>query len=313
MNVVIQRHLFERAAEIFSGCPLVFHAVKTNNDRALLEEDLLKAIKKNRACAVVVDSKNFSNDFFRALSSPFMIARFGTGIDNLPSDLCKKLNLTISTTKSCAATSTAEHTIACMLSLAKKLASCDAEIKSGKWERPQTIELKGKTLGVLGLGMVGQQVVRIAANGFNMRTLAWVRPEKKQQAKQLVNKCCNDPLELAAQSDVVALHLSLNEETEKTINRDFLQAMKQRSYLINTARAKLIDNQALFEFLSKKKIAGAALDVFEKEPYNKEQKFHTLDNVLLTPHIASNSYEANKRTAKEVIKNLLTFEKSIRS
>ena len=320
MNVVIQRHLYQRAPKIFSDHTghLVFHAVETENDRSLLEKNILEAVKKYHCKAVVIDSKKFSNNFFSALPSPFMIARFGTGTDNIPINLCQKLKLTVSTTKNSATISTAEHAIACMLSLAKKLTSCDAEIKSGRWQRPQALELQGKTLGLIGLGMVGQQVARMASNGFQMRTLAWVRPQKKRQAKKIVDECLDNLLEVAMQADVVSLHLSLNDETENIISRDFLEKMKPESYLINTARAKLVDNQALFEVLSEKKIAGAALDVFEKEPYDQRddqrddqrEKFHTLNNILLTPHIASNSKEANERTAKEVIKNLVAFEKS---
>ncbi len=184
----------------------------------------------------------------------------------------------------------AEHTFALMLSASRQIASMDREIRQGIWRTPVGIELLGKRLGIVGVGGVGNELIKMA-HSFGMEVVAWNRSPiaKELPCKQL------ELNELLATSDVVSLHLALNDETRGIIGSDQLALMKKEAILVNAGRGALVDEAALIAALQAKRIAHAALDVFEQEPLPSDHLLTTLDNVTLTAHAAFSSEEAMAR------------------
>jgi phosphoglycerate dehydrogenase-like enzyme len=199
--------------------------------------------------------------------------------------------VTVAYTPGYGAVGVAEYTLGLILSLTRHIASASDSMKHGAWEpaRFQGMELHGKILGIVGLGPIGVEMSRVAA-GIGMHTLGWTRnatPERATHGMTLVSL-----VELFTASDIVTIHLSHNAQTERLISRALLEKMKPGAFFINTARAKVVDNQALAELLQQGRIAGAALDVHEEEPVSANYHFATLPNVLITPHIGFNSRDA---------------------
>lgn len=181
----------------------------------------------------------------------------------------------------------AEHALALMLSASRHVTAMDRELRRGVWQTPVGVELFGKRLGVLGVGGIGSEVIKIA-HAFGMEVVAWNRSPITQDLP-----CKQTGLEeLLRTSDVISLHLALNESTRGIIGQDQLDLMKKEAILINVGRGALVDEPALINALKAKKIAHAALDVFETEPLPANHELTKLENVTLTSHAAFSSQEA---------------------
>ncbi len=204
------------------------------------------------------------------------------------------------------ATSVAEHAVGMMLALTRHIGPAFASFRAGRWEPGsfQGVELRGKTLGIVGLGPIGMEVARLGA-GLGMRLLGWTRrpgPERAQHGLALV-----ELPELFSRADVVTLHLAYNEATHGLVSRALLARLRPEAYLVNTARARVADTAALAELLAARKIAGAALDVHDEEPPPADYVFRTLPNVLLTPHIGYNTKEAAANMLRIAIATLEAY------
>ena len=216
--------------------------------------------------------------------------------------------VTVSYTPGYGATAVAEYTLGLMLSLTRHIAASYYSLKHGEWlsAKFQGVDLKGKTLGLVGLGPIGADMARLGA-GIGMKLLGWTRnatPDRAIHGLKLVS------LEaLFSAADVVSIHLSLNAQTERLVSRALLEKMKPSAYFVNTSRAKIVDTQALAELLQQGKIAGAALDVHEEEPAPMNYLFASLPNVLVTPHIAYNSKEAGENMLRIAYATLEAFLK----
>jgi D-3-phosphoglycerate dehydrogenase len=211
--------------------------------------------------------------------------------------------IVIANTPDYGATSVAEHALGMVLALTRHIGAGYASMREGRWEpgRFQGIELRGKTLGLVGLGPIGMEMARLGA-GIGMRLLGWTRrasPERAEHGLALV-----DLEELFARSDVVSLHLSYTPETAGIISRALLERMKPGAWFVNTARARLADNAALANLLRQGRIAGAALDVHDEEPPAKPYPLLELPNVLATPHIGYNTAEAASNMLRIAIATL---------
>jgi D-3-phosphoglycerate dehydrogenase len=211
--------------------------------------------------------------------------------------------IVIANTPDYGATSVAEHALGMVLALTRHIGAGYASMREGRWEpgRFQGIELRGKTLGLVGLGPIGMEMARLGA-GIGMRLLGWTRrasPERAEHGLALV-----DLEELFARSDVVSLHLSYTPETAGIISRALLERMKPGAWFVNTARARLADNAALADLLRQGRIAGAALDVHDEEPPAKPYPLLELPNVLATPHIGYNTAEAASNMLRIAIATL---------
>src|SRR5947208_12653961 len=195
-----------------------------------------------------------------------VIGRAGVGVDNVDLDAATAAGVLVMNTPGGNAVSVAEHTLALMLSMARSIPQANASTKAGKWEKKKFLgnELRGKTLGIVGLGAIGREVVR-RAKPFEMRIVAY-DPYVSPQTARDIGVELKPVAELFELSDYITLHVSLTPETERMLNAEAFAKMKPGARIVNCARGELIDVDALQEALRSGKIAGAGLDVFEKEP-----------------------------------------------
>lgn len=211
--------------------------------------------------------------------------------------------VTVTCTPDYGATSVAEHALALLLALVRRIGPAFRSFAEGRWEpeRFRGVELRGKVLGIVGLGPIGAEMARLGA-GIGMRLLGWTRrpaPERARHGLSLVALP-----DLFSRADVVSLHLSYTPETHGLVSRALLERMKPGAYLVNTARARIVDTAALAERLASGRIAGAALDVHEEEPPGGDYAFRRLPNVLITPHIGYNTEEAGASMLRIAIATL---------
>ena len=222
-----------------------------------------------------------------------MIAKRGVGLDNVDLKAATELGVLVTYTKHANSQSVAEHTIGLILALVKNIVKANEELKEKGWKiRSELIgiELAGKTLGVIGFGSIGRKVTKIVKNAFNMNVLVY-DPYVSVDVVSSFGCRLVDLDTLLRESDIVTIHAALTEETYHMIGERELKLMKRTAYLINTARGAIIDEKALIKALKEGWIAGAALDVFEKEPLPKDSQLYELKNVYLTPHVAGPSDE----------------------
>ncbi len=223
-----------------------------------------------------------------------VIGRAGVGVDNVDLAAASKRGIVVANAPQSTVVSAAEHTIGLLLALSRQIPQAHATLKQGRWERARFagLELAGKTLGLAGFGRIGQQVAR-RARGLEMRVLAfdpYVAPERFS-GLGVARAASLD--ELLAASDFLSLHLALTGETRGLIGREQLERMRDGVRLVNAARGELVDEAALVEALRSGKVAGAALDVFSEEPYSGP--LLGLPNVVVTPHLAASTQEAQDR------------------
>ncbi len=229
-----------------------------------------------------------------------VIARAGIGTDNIDLEEATRRGIPVLTAPGANSNSAAEHTFALLLSLLRKVPAASALMAQGKWDRKpfQGTELRGKTLGILGLGRIGTHVAKIA-QGFGMTVIALdpyvVAAHALSMGVELL------PLEdVLKRSDVISLHLALTEETRHLLNAERFAQAKKGAVLVNAARGGLIDDAALVAALQSGQLAGAALDVFEPEPLPADSVLRTAPNILLTPHLGASTKEAQSRVALEI-------------
>jgi D-3-phosphoglycerate dehydrogenase len=198
-----------------------------------------------------------------------------------------------------------------MLALTRHIGQAHESARAGRWEpgRFQGMELRGKTLGIVGLGPIGTEMARLGA-GLGMRLLGWTRRAAPERARHGVTLVSLEDLFAAA--DVISLHLAYTPESQGLISRALLERMKPGAWFVNTARARLVDNDALVDLLRAGRLRGAAIDVHESEPPPADYVFRTLPNVLLTPHIGYNTAEAASNMLRISIATVEAFARGER-
>jgi D-3-phosphoglycerate dehydrogenase len=223
-----------------------------------------------------------------------VIGRAGVGVDNVDVEAATRRGIVVANAPESTVISAAEHTIGLLVSLARNIPQAHAALKQGRWERSRWggVELAGKTLGVLGFGRIGQQVAR-RAGGLGMRIVAYDPFVSKERYRELGVERAESMNEVLGQADFVTLHLPLGPDTRGAIGRDAIARMRDGVRIVNAARGELVDEDALVEALRSGKVAAAALDVFSEEPYSGP--LLELDNVIVTPHLAASTEEAQDR------------------
>lgn len=239
-----------------------------------------------------------------------VIGRAGVGVDNVDLAAATAAGVLVMNTPGGNAVSVAEHTFALMLAMARSIPQANASMHAGKWEKKKFMgnELRGKTLGVLGLGSIGREVVR-RARAFEMRVLAtdpYINPDT---ASDLGVELVDAP-RLYAESDYLTLHVALTPETRGMLNREAFARMKPGVRLVNCARGELIDQDALCEALREGRVAGAALDVFQVEPPPPDSPLLQFDSVIATPHIAGSTEEAQEIVGVRIAEQILEYLRS---
>jgi len=248
-----------------------------------------------------------SEDAIKELPNLKLIGACRAGLENINVDYATQKGIIVHNIKGRNAHAVSDFAVGLMLSEARNIARGFQAMKKGIWQKKYVNsemipELQGKTIGLIGFGYIGQLVAR-KLTGFQVNILTYdpfVSEEiiKKYNAKQV------DLSTLMKESDFISLHARLSKETENLISTKELSLMKESAYIINTARAGLIDENSLFEALKNKKIAGAALDVFWQEPIGDNSRWLNLDNVTLTPHIAGTTREALTKSPHLLIEDI---------
>jgi len=223
-----------------------------------------------------------------------VIGRAGVGVDNVDVDAATRRGIVVANAPESTVVSASEHTIGLLVALARNIPQAHAALKQGRWERKAYggTELAGKTLGVLGFGRIGQQVARRAA-GLGMRVVAYDPYVAPERFRELGVERVETPDDVYATADFLTLHLPLTPETRRSLNADAFANMREGVRLVNAARGELVDEDALLDALRSGKVAGAALDVFSTEPYSGP--LLELDSVVVTPHLAASTDEAQDR------------------
>jgi len=247
------------------------------------EEELIRNCKD--ADALLNQYAKITSNVIENLDQVKIIARYGIGVDNIDVDAATKKNILV-TNVVYDICDVADHTVMLMLALTRKLFFVDKSIKKFEWDwkkfHPIT-RIKGKTIGIIGLGRVGRQVAK-RIKGFEVNLLA-CDPYIPDDVFTTYNAKRVDQNTLLEQSDIVTIHVPLNKETGHMISTDQLKKMKRKAILINAARGGIVDEKALCEALKKKQIAGAGLDVLEQEPLQKDNQLLYFDTVIITPHM----------------------------
>jgi phosphoglycerate dehydrogenase-like enzyme len=262
--------------------------------------------------AVILDYSLLDAEVLRACSRLRFISFLGIGYKScIDAGEATRLGIVIANTPDYGATSVAEHALAMMLALTRHIAAAHMSMREGRWEpgRFRGMELRGKTLGLVGLGPIGTEMARLGT-GIGMQVIGWTRratPDRARHGLTLVSLG-----DVFSRSDVVSLHLSYTDETAGIVSRDLLSRMRPGSWFVNTARSALVDNRALAAMLETGAIAGAALDVYDEEPVPPDDPVRRLPNVLLTPHIGYNTPEAGRNMLRISIETLEAFTRGER-
>jgi lactate dehydrogenase-like 2-hydroxyacid dehydrogenase len=292
------------------------------------EEDVLAAcVRDNKARIVVLGVYKYRDKLYQALKSsagerPALITRHGVGYDGIDLKRCKELNIMATITPGTLDLSVAEHTIALMLALVREIPALDRSMRDNRFAPVTTCELAGKTLGVAGFGKIGKQVAGIASHGLAMKVVAFdclsladqIGREGVSESeffrKYGLRSCLTDYEKFAETVDILSIHMPATADTLGYFAAERLAALRPSSYLINTGRGALIDEDALYDALKAGRLKGAALDVFRSEPYvpvSPDKDLRRLANVILTPHVASNTHEANFRVQENILQNIEKF------
>ena len=248
---------------------------------------------------IVRSAVDVNADILRGAGKLRVIGRAGVGVDNIDLDAATKAGIAVMNTPGANAVAVAEHTFALMLAMARHLPRADATTRMGKWEKKslQGSELRGKVLGIVGLGRIGLEVAK-RARAFEMNVVAHDPFVAAPVAKQLEIELSElDGLYAAA--DYVTLHVGLTPQTKGMIDAKALAKMKRGVYIVNCARGELVDEAALAAALASKQLAGVALDVFTEEP-PKNSQLLALENVIATPHIAGSTHEAQDAVGVQI-------------
>ncbi|MHB9124583.1 MAG: NAD(P)-dependent oxidoreductase [Armatimonadota bacterium] len=279
------------------------------------ESALADRIKATQARGAIVGVLKYTGQLYKSLPEGGIIARFGVGHDGIDKAQAKAKKIYVTNTPGALDISVAEHAVFLMGALARNISAQSASVRSGEWSPNKGIEMLGKTLSVIGFGRIGRETARIVAMGFGMDIFACdavISEEQERFVQELSDKSgrtihLTDSLPNAMSAgDFISLHLPLIAETRGLIDADKISIMKSGSYLINTARGGIVDENALYDALDSGHLAGAAFDVFRDEPYvpvNVDKDLRNLDNFIMTPHISSNTDMSNRRMAEMCVAN----------
>ncbi len=277
--------------------------------RAATKEEMVEGAKGADAILSILTDKMDGEVMDAGAPTLKIIANYAVGFDNIDLEAAKQRKLMVSNTPGVLTNTVAEHTFSLMLSIAHRISEADRYSRAGRYHAwgPNLLlgtDLSGKTLGIVGLGRIGSRVAYHAVRGFDMKVMYTdpkPNPEfEKEFGAQYVEKLD----ELLPHCDFVSIHVPLLDSTKHLMNEARFKTMKRSAYIVNTSRGPIIDEKALASALSQGFIKGAAIDVFEFEP-EIVPELKTLDNVILTPHIASATEETRNKMAEIAAQNII--------
>jgi D-3-phosphoglycerate dehydrogenase len=282
------------------GCQVTILPTEVSHN----EEALGNALKE--VDGLIVGVEKITSRVLQDVPKLKVIAKHGAGVDNIDLQASAEKNIPIAFAPGANRHAVADLVFGLMLSLAREIPQSLSQIKGGEWPRVIGFEVFGKTLGVIGTGRIGKEVIR-RAQGFNMNIIAFdLYPDQDLKESGVVTYVSLE--ELYKQADFITIHTDLNEHSKSMIRTPQLEAMKETVFLINTARGGIIDEQDLYLSLKDQKIGGAALDVFGQEPL-KQSPLVELSNFIATPHMAGYTYEALREVGMITARNILNVLK----
>lgn len=305
-RVYVTRQLFDEAIEILRqhADVEVFEGVDQPAPRSLI---LSKVREVDGLLTLLTD--RIDSEVLEAGERLKVVSNCAVGFDNIDVEAATRRGIYVTNTPGILTDTTADFTWALLLAIARRVAEADRYVRSKRWIHPWGpkmflgSDVHGKTLGIIGLGRIGRAVA-IRAKGFNMKVY-YYDVQRDIKAEEELGVLYKSLEEVLKEADFITLHVPLTEETRHMIGRRELSMMKKSAYLINTSRGAVVDEKELYRALKEGVIAGAALDVFEREPIDPENPLLTLDNVVLAPHIASASVETRTKMAVTAAENLV--------
>ena len=265
----------------------------------------------NYEVVVVRSRTKITKDLIQRADKCKVIARVGVGLDNIDQDTAKEKNIRVINAVEGAMNAVAELVIGLMLSLAREIPRADREVRNGNWIKKELMgtELRGKYLGIVGLGIIGKRLGRLAKS-FNMNIIGFdVMPIDEEFSKE-VGLMKADLGTLLASADYVSLHVPLLDSTKHMINTENIATMKSTARIINTSRGGVIDEDALYTALKNGVLGGAALDVFEVEPATSN-KLRDLPNFISTPHMGAQTKEAQSLAANVIAEKIIQILRGV--
>jgi len=265
-----------------------------------LKPDALKKVIQGYDALLVRSATKVTKEIIDSADKLKVIGRAGVGLDNVDLAAATQKGIIVMNTPAGNTISTAEHTISMMLALSRNIPQASDSTKKGEWKRSKFmgVELYGKTLGIVGFGRIGREVAKRALS-FGVRVLAY-DPFLSREIAESIGIKVVELQELFQQSDYITVHTPLTDETKHMISTPQFAMMKKGARIINCARGGIIDEQALVTAIKEGRVAGAALDVFEKEPVAADSELLKLSNVIVTPHLGASTEEAQVNVAIEV-------------
>ncbi len=301
MKVLVSDNISPKGIEILKKAGLEVD-VKTG-----MKPEELKACIGEYSGLIIRSATKVTAEIIEAASKLKVIGRAGSGLDNVDKISASKKGIVVMNTPGGNTITTAEHTIALLFAVARLIPQATLSMKSGKWEKKKFmgVELLNKTLGIIGLGNIGSHVAK-RAQGLQMNVIAYDPFLSEYTAEETgIRKVSID--ELFSQSDFITIHAPLTTETRGLINSKTISKMKEGVRIINCARGGIIKESDLYEAIKNGKVAGAALDVFEKEPTDNNNPLFTLDNFVCTPHLGASTEEAQENVATAVSEQVADY------
>lgn len=297
-KVLLAQKIHEDATEL----------LKQHAEVVLIPEGDIEQFKKELAdsyAVVLGTSIRFTSELMDMAPELKIISRTGVGVDNVDSKAASERGILVLFTPEANAVSVAEHTVSLICALAKHIVYLDDQVRKnnfGARRQYLPVDLDGKTLGLIGCGRIGTMVAKKCIHGLGMEVIAY-DPMVKTAQEGIVLKESME--EIFIQADFISLHIPLIEQTRNLVNEKLISLMKPSAFLVNTARGGIVDEKALVEMLNRKRIAGAATDVFEKEPPDSADTMLLCENLIMTPHTAALTKECTARVAKEAVKGII--------
>ena len=303
MNILVSDSLSPRGTEVLERAGFTV-AVKTK----LSKDELLEEIKQYQGL-IVRSATKVTKEVIEAGSQLRIIGRAGTGLDNVDSEAATRRGIVVMNTPGGNTITTAEHTIAMIVAMSRKIPQATASMKAGKWEKSRFmgVELYNKTLGLVGLGQIGSYVTKLA-QGLSMNVIGYDPYLAVDRARQMGIEVVELP-ELFQRADVISVHTPLTNETRGIINAKTINQMKDGVMIVNCARGGIINEQDLVEALKSQKVYAAAFDVFEQEPVKPDHPLLALDNFTCTPHIGASTEEAQENVAVGIAEQFVDYFK----
>lgn len=301
MKILVSDSLSKQGIELFQKA-----GFEVDVNTKLAKEELLKIIK-NYDVLVIRSGTKVTAEVIAAADRLKVIGRAGSGLDNVDTHAATRRGIVVMNTPGGNTVTTAEHTMAMICAMTRRIPQANASTKAGKWEKEKFmgVELYNKTLGVVGMGQIGGYLTKLA-QGVGMNVIGYDPYLAEERARKMGVEVVDLP-ELYRRADVISVHTPLTPETRSLINRQAIEQMKAGVMIVNCARGGIIDEADLYEALKRKRVAAAAFDVFEEEPVKPDHPLLTLDNFICTPHIGASTGEAQENVAIGIAEQIVDY------